>query len=136
MYKTLQKEYYWPGLSAMCYASVRSCIACAKERVRKTSSVRDEVVSGNCAAGRRGDGCPRGVDYDAASAADEAASANDVSTNQVTAAPKSTQPEGSADDSDGEDAEREDLREFVVDKVGNHCQAKGRSANHWEVLVN
>lgn len=35
MYKTLQRDYYWPGLAVDCYNVVRSCVICAKERVRR-----------------------------------------------------------------------------------------------------
>ena len=34
MYYTLRKDYYWPALAVDCYATVRNCSDCARERVK------------------------------------------------------------------------------------------------------
>lgn len=33
MYQMIRRNYYWPSLPASCYETVRSCVACEKERI-------------------------------------------------------------------------------------------------------
>lgn len=37
MYKTIYRNYYWPGLAVAWYATARGCIACVKKRVAQRS---------------------------------------------------------------------------------------------------